>query len=68
MFQDKWASNHMIFNVLLDVFYQEDADNVDLVDSKLNPATRDIVQFVKYNDYQGDIGLLAEQVLCEVPD
>jgi hypothetical protein len=45
-----------------------DADNVDLVDSKLNPATRDIVQFVKYNDYQGDIGLLAEQVLCEVPD
>ena len=23
---------------------------------------------MKYNDYQGDIGLLAEQVLCEVPD
>lgn len=45
-----------------------DADKVDLVDSKLNTATRDIVQFVKYADFSGDIGLLAEQVLCEVPD
>jgi hypothetical protein len=37
-----------------------DADDVDLSDDKLEIAKRDIVQFVKYNDYGEDIGLLAE--------
>lgn len=44
-----------------------DADDIDLVDSELKKA-RDIIQFVKYNDYAADIGLLAEKVLQEVPD
>jgi len=45
-----------------------DADEFDLVDSNGREASRDIVQFVKYNDYSGNIAMLAEQVLCEVPD
>ena len=47
-----------------------DADDIEerLLDSKGNEATRDIVQFVKYNDFCGDIGILAEKVLGEVPD
>ena len=45
-----------------------DADDVDLVDSNRQVASRDIVQFVGYNEYKGDIGLLAQEVLCEVPD
>ena len=45
-----------------------DADEFELTDSYRNKAKRDIVQFVKYNDYAHDIGILAENVLCEVPD
>jgi len=45
-----------------------DADEHELVDSHMQAAKRDIVQFVKFNDYSGDIGVLAEQVLGEVPD
>ena len=45
-----------------------DADHHDLVDSECRLASRDIVQFVKYNDFSGDLGLLAENVLNEVPD
>ena len=45
-----------------------DADEFELVDSNGKAAVRDIVQFVKYKDFSGDIGCLAEQVLCEVPD
>ena len=45
-----------------------DADDKDLIDSNRKTAERDIVQFVEYNEFKGDIGLLAEQVLCEVPE
>jgi len=37
-----------------------DADEYELTNSKMEPAKRDIVQFVKYNDYSFDIGVLAE--------
>lgn len=39
-----------------------------LKDSNGREAARDIVQFVKFNDYRGNFAQLAEQVLCEVPD
>ena len=45
-----------------------DADDFELVSSDKKVALRDIVQFVKYNDFKSDLGLLAEHVLCEVPD
>lgn len=45
-----------------------DADDTDLVDSQCKKMERDIVQFVEYNTFSGDAGLLAEQVLCEVPE
>jgi len=45
-----------------------DGDDVVLRDSRGRTASRDIVQFVVFNDYQSDIGLLAEEVLREVPD
>ena len=46
-----------------------DGDDVVLRNSKGQPTLRDIVQFVQFNDFKGgDIGLLAEEVLKEVPD
>jgi hypothetical protein len=39
-----------------------------LFDSKGRKATRDLCQFVPYNDVKGDPTLLAEKVLEEVPD
>lgn len=45
-----------------------DADNVVLTNDNQEESKRDIVQFVKYDDYGENIGRLAEQVLCEVPD
>ena len=45
-----------------------DADDFALYDSNGVRASRDIVQFVKYNDFIGDPCLLAEHILCEVPD
>ena len=44
-----------------------DADDFELTDSNKQKAKRDIVQFVKYNEFAHDIGILAENVLCEVP-
>ena len=46
-----------------------DSDNQILKDSKGNPALRDIVQFVKFNDlrYKG-ISAIAEEVLKEIPE
>lgn len=44
-----------------------DADEYGLTDSNRQKAKRDIVQFVKYNTFAHDIGILAENVLCEVP-
>lgn len=37
-----------------------DADEFVLTDSKTNEAARDIVQFVKFRDYNKNTGLLAE--------
>lgn len=45
-----------------------DADDFELIDSFGKPASRDIVQFVKYDKYKEDLSLLAAQVLCEVPE
>lgn len=46
-----------------------DGDEVALRNSKGQVAARDIVQFVKFNDFaSADISLLAEEVLREVPD
>ena len=47
-----------------------DGDEVRIRNSSGEPAVRDIVQFVKFNDFKegGDFGKLAEEVLKEVPD
>jgi hypothetical protein len=46
-----------------------DSDGSALTDSNGRAAKRDIVQFVKFNDYQGQgAHVLAEKVLQEVPD
>ena len=45
-----------------------DADEFELTDSFRNKAKRDIVQFVKYNEFRHDFATLAENVLGEVPD
>lgn len=46
-----------------------DGDDVVLRNSRGEPTLRDIVQFVQFNDFKhGDIGLLAEEVLREVPE
>ena len=46
-----------------------DADDKVLRGSRGQTAMRDIVQFVKFTDYQNrDISLLAEEVLRELPD
>ena len=46
-----------------------DGDEAILRNSMGKPALRDIVQFVEFNNYKnGDISLLAEEVLKEVPD
>jgi len=45
-----------------------DADDKKLVASNGETAIRDVVQFVKYNDYKGDIAALAAKVLEELPN
>ena len=45
-----------------------DGDDVVLRDSRGRPSSRDIVQFVVFNEFQKDISILAEEVLKEVPD
>ena len=46
-----------------------DGDDVILRNSRGQPTKRDIVQFVEFNEFKnGDISLLAEEVLREVPD
>lgn len=46
-----------------------DGDEVTLTNSKGEKARRDIVQFVKFEDFKfGDLSLLSEEVLREVPD
>lgn len=46
-----------------------DGDEVILTNSKGQRTIRDIVQFVKFNDFShGGIELLAEEVLREVPE
>ncbi len=49
---------------------QLDGDEVRLRNSSGEPAIRDIVQFVEFNNFKdnGDLSLLAEEVLKEVPD
>lgn len=46
---------------------QLDGDNTPLIDKSGNKIERDIVQFVKYNDYKHDPMELSEQVLMEIP-
>jgi predicted lipoprotein len=47
-----------------------DGDEVRIRNSEGEPALRDIVQFVQFNDFKetGDFGRLAEEVLKEVPE
>ncbi len=46
-----------------------DSDDQLLRNSRGQSAARDIVQFVEFNEFKnGDLGLLAEEVLQEVPD
>lgn len=46
-----------------------DGDEMRLRNSKGEAAVRDIVQFVKFNDYkERDLSMLADEVLKEVPD
>lgn len=46
-----------------------DSDDKILRNKKGQTAARDIVQFVRYKDYEGrDIQYLAEEVLRELPD
>ena len=46
-----------------------DGDEVVLRNTRGEPTQRDIVQFVQFKDFKhGDIGLLAEEVLKEVPE
>ena len=49
-----------------------DSDDYELVDGKGMAAKRDIVQFVRFNDFKdemiSDASKLAEAVLAEVPD
>ena len=46
-----------------------DGDEVVLKNHKGEPTQRDIVQFVKYNDFkQAGINILSEEVLQEVPE
>jgi len=40
-----------------------DADDVELCNSKCKVGERDIVQFVRYRDFNQDSGLLAQNVL-----
>ena len=44
-----------------------DSDDKDLVSSRGEKAVRDIVQFVEFNKYGGDLIKLSQQVLEEVP-
>ena len=46
----------------------EEDDRQKLYDSKGEAVQFDIVQFVQFNKFKNEIGQLAEQVLCEVPD
>jgi hypothetical protein len=39
----------------------------DVGSSAGGAKSRDIVQFVAFNDYKGNIGLLAQEVLAELP-
>ena len=50
-----------------------DSDEIDLVDGRQKPMERDIVQFVRLNDFRDpegktDVDALAEAVLGEVPE
>ena len=47
-----------------------DGDEVRLRNSRGEQAVRDIVQFVEFKDFSSnqDLGVLAEEVLKEVPD
>ena len=45
-----------------------DGDEMPIINPNGNQEIPDIIQFVKYNDFKHDAGLLAEQVLYEVPD
>lgn len=46
-----------------------DGDDVVLRNTRGEATQRDIVQFVQFKDFKhGDIGLLAEEVLKEVPE
>ena len=40
-----------------------DADDIDLYNSKCEKCDRDIVQFVRYRNFNEDSGLLAQNVL-----
>ena len=56
-------------NEELELMQELDSDNQILRDSNWNPALRDIVQFVKFNDVRDKgVSAVAEEVLKEVPD
>ena len=45
-----------------------DGDEMPIINPLGNQEIPDIIQFVKYNDLKHDVGLLAGEVLYEVPD
>jgi hypothetical protein len=46
-----------------------DGDETPITNTRGQCTKRDIVQFVAFNDYKnGDLSILAEEVLREVPD
>ena len=56
-------------NEEFELMHELDSDNQILRDSSGNPALRDIVQFVKFNDVRDKgVSAVAEEVLKEVPD
>ena len=56
-------------NSSFDLMVELDSDDALLRDSVGRAAARDIVQFVKFNDFKGgDLGRLSQEVLQEVPD
>ena len=44
-----------------------DSDDVDLIDCRGRVAKRDLVQFVRFEQYKNNNTLLTEEVLREIP-
>jgi hypothetical protein len=56
-----------IGNCGFDAMVALDGDEVQLTNTKGQKVERDIVQFVKYNNYKVDVNKLAQELLKEIP-